>query len=136
MSDNIHRADFFNDHRAHRLFDIFPSLEGQVTVSNVSANQFSGWHRHEKQYDLFAVIEGSLNIGVITETGAISVVKLSRGESIRINTGDWHCYHSGSTPATLIYYLSRKHDEQDEFRATEEEMLEKYNFKMYPPADE
>lgn len=123
----------FDDHRAKRLFDIFPELDGQVTVSEVSPHQFSGWHKHNLQYDVFAVVSGSLNIGVIDLDGFGEIIKLKRGESLKIPTGYWHCYTSGEQPATLIYYLSRKHDEDDELRATEAEISSRFGFKMKFP---
>ena len=130
MTTTMFNADRFDDHRARRLFDIFPELKGQVTVSEVAPYQFSGWHRHEKQFDVFSVIEGELKVGVINTNGASSVKVLTRGESLKIPSFCWHCYTSGPSKATLVYYLSRKHDETDEFRATEEEIFEQFKFRM------
>ena len=39
-------------------------------------------------------------------------------------------FTSGPSKATLVYYLSRKHDETDEVGATEEEIFEQFKFRM------
>jgi quercetin dioxygenase-like cupin family protein len=133
MRVDVHSAEFYDDNRASRLFDIFPALRGQITVSDVCPLQFSGWHRHEKQYDVFAVIRGVLHVGLLNPQGEGRVVRLARGQSLHIPTGYWHCYKTGLSPATLIYYLSRKHDETDEFRASEQDIFDRFGFEMYSP---
>ncbi len=45
----------FKDHRAIRFFDLFPELSGQITVSVIMPQQFSGWHKHLRQTDQFFV---------------------------------------------------------------------------------
>jgi dTDP-4-dehydrorhamnose 3,5-epimerase-like enzyme len=132
MSVKVLPVEGFNDHRANRFFDLYPNLDGQITVSIVQPEQFSGWHRHALQYDIFFVAAGELKIGIISPEGDVTEVFLNseNPESVFIPTGYWHCYKSGEAEATLVYYLSKKHNEDDEFRATEEEIFQKFSYKI------
>jgi dTDP-4-dehydrorhamnose 3,5-epimerase-like enzyme len=132
MSIKVSSVEGFKDHRANRFFDLCPDIDGQITLSIVEPNQFSGWHSHALQYDIFFVASGSLKIGIISPEGEVTEVVLNseRPERVFIPTGYWHCYKSGESPATLVYYLSRKHDEDDEFRATEAEIFNKFGYKI------
>ena len=132
MSVEISPVDGFKDDRADRFFDIYPHIDGQITVSNVEPDQFSGWHSHKLQYDIFFVAAGSLKIGIISPNGEVTEVVLDskKPETILIPTGYWHCYKSGREFATLVYYLSQKHNEDDEYRATEEEIFDKYGYRI------
>ena len=132
MSIKVSSVEGYNDHRANRFFDLYPDIDGQITLSIVQPNQFSGWHRHALQYDIFFVASGRLKIGIISPDGEITELTLDaeRPERVFIPTDYWHCYKSDSLPATLVYYLSRKHDEDDEFRATEEEIFESFGYRI------
>ncbi len=132
MKITVSKVEGFKDHRADRFFDIYPSLDGQVTVSIVEPNQFSGWHSHKLQYDIFFVVTGSLKIGIISPDGEVTEVFLNAAnkESVTIPSEYWHCYKSSEEGATLIYYLSRKHDEKDEYRASEEEIFSKFKYNI------
>ena len=132
MSVKVSSVEGFKDHRADRFFDIYPALDGQITVSIVEPNQFSGWHCHALQYDIFFVASGSLKIGIISPDGDVSEVMLKsdKPERIYIPTGYWHCYKSGTSQATLVYYLSKKHNEHDELRASEEEIFSKFGYRI------
>ena len=59
MKIAVSKVEGFKDHRADRFFDIYPDLDGQVTVSIVEPDQFSGWHSHKLQYDIFFAASGS-----------------------------------------------------------------------------
>lgn len=132
MNIKISNVSGFNDHRAKRFFDVYPHMSGQVTVSIVQPNQFSGWHCHKLQYDIFFVASGELKIGIISPEGEITEVylKSEKPETVFIPAGYWHSYRSGEHQVTLVYYLSQKHNEDDEFRATEEEIFEKFKYKI------
>ena len=132
MSVKVLPIEGFKDHRADRFFDVYPHVDGQITVSIVEPNQFSGWHSHALQYDIFFVASGTLKSGTISPEGEVSEIILNseNPESIFIPTGYWHCYKSGDSKATLVYYLSQKHNEDDEFRATEEEIFSKYGYRI------
>ena len=132
MSVKVSPVEGYNDYRANRFFDLYPHFDGQITVSVVQPNQFSGWHCHKLQYDIFFVASGKLKIGIISPDGDVTEVFLNseKPERVFIPTGYWHCYRSGDSEATLVYYLSQKHNEDDEFRATEEEIFEKFNYKI------
>jgi dTDP-4-dehydrorhamnose 3,5-epimerase-like enzyme len=132
MSVKISSVESFKDHRADRFFDLYSHIDGQITVSIVEPGQFSGWHSHAQQYDIFFVASGNLKIGIISPDGEVTEVILNseKPESVFIPTGYWHCYKSGECAATLVYYLSQKHNEEDEFRATEEEIFEKFGYKI------
>ena len=132
MSIKVLPVEGFRDHRASRFFDIYPDIDGQITVSIVEPNQFSGWHRHALQYDIFFVASGTLKIGMISPDGDVTEVVLDsvNPETVFIPTGYWHCYKSGDYPATLVYYLSKKHNEEDEYRATEEEILNRFGYSI------
>ncbi|MDB2431916.1 WxcM-like domain-containing protein [Alphaproteobacteria bacterium] len=132
MNVKISTVSGFNDQRAKRFFDVYPNMSGQVTVSIVQPNQFSGWHCHKLQYDIFFVASGELKIGIISPEGEITEVFLNseKPETVFIPAGYWHSYMSGENQVTLIYYLSQKHNEDDEFRATEEEIFKKFKYKI------
>ena len=132
MASTLSKVNGFKDHRADRYFDIYPELEGQVTVSIVEPNQFSGWHSHKLQYDIFFVASGELKIGIISPDGVVEEVVLDANNrsSITIPSEYWHCYKSFDSAATLIYFLSRKHDETDEYRATEDEIFSQFQYRI------
>jgi len=132
MSIKVLPIEGFKDHRAERFFDIYPDIDGQITVSIVEPNQFSGWHKHALQYDIFFVAAGTLKIGIISPDGEVSEVILDSKcpETVFIPTGYWHCYKSGESSATLVYYLSKKHNEDDEYRATEEEIFSQFRYRI------
>ena len=114
------RIDSYHDERANRYFDIFPNLEGQVTVSIVTPNTVSGWHRHKIQSDQFFVVKGVLTVTTISPKGVVRKVELSASSpcTITILPNYWHGWRSYEDEVTLIYYLSEKHDESDEYRAS------------------
>jgi len=123
-------VESFADDRASRFFDLYPELSGQVTVSVIEKFQFSGWHKHKLQYDQFFVADGKIKVGVISPDGEVSenILSADNPRTIFIPANYWHCYHAMDEKAVLIYYLSRKHDEVDELRATIEEIKEQYNY--------
>jgi len=125
-------VESFSDHRASRYFDLFPELPGQITTSVIEKNQFSGWHKHQLQYDQFFVTQGKIKVGIITPEGKVleEILTSNRPRTIFIPPGYWHCYHSMDERAILIYYLSRKHNEDDELRATEEQIFKQYKYKI------
>lgn len=108
----------FHDKRAKRFFDLFEFLEGQVTVSIVMPEKFSGWHKHLKQTDYFCVVQGNLQVFMVDGLGNLIINQLSASNPrvIEIPPGYLHAWRSLENTAVLIYYLSRKHDESDEFR--------------------
>ena len=128
----LNEIEGYKDHRADRYFDIYPDLDGQITVSIVEPNQISGWHRHQLQFDIFFVAAGELKIAVISPDGLVeeAVLGADNRQTIYIPSGHWHCYRSFDSQATLIYYLSRKHNENDEYRATEEEILSRFQYRI------
>ena len=132
MSVKVLPIEGFKDHRADRFFDIYPHVDGQITVSIVEPHQFSGWHSHGLQYDIFFVAAGILKVGIISPDGEVTEVMLDSKspETVFIPTGYWHCYKSGECPATLVYYLSKKHNEADEYRATEDEIFNQFGYKI------
>lgn len=132
MVMKLNKVEGFRDHRADRYFDIYPDLDGQVTVSVVEPRQLSGWHSHKLQYDIFFVASGELKIGIISPDGVVEEVffDVSNRTSVFIPSGHWHCYKSFDSQATLIYYLSRKHDEDDEYRASEDEIFSWFQYRI------
>ena len=132
MSVSTQLVDGFKDCRADRFFDIFPHISGQITISNISPNQFSGWHRHKLQYDIFFVSSGNLKVAIISPDGEVKEFLLNsdRPQTVFIPSNYWHCYKSGGSPATLIYFLSKKHNEDDEYRASEVEIFKQYGYKV------
>lgn len=128
----ISEVEGFRDHRADRYFDIYPELHGQITVSVVEPHQFSGWHKHKLQYDIFFVASGELKISIISPDGVVEEVffDASNRQSVFIPPLHWHCYKSFGSQATLIYYLSRKHDEDDEYRASDDEIFSWFQYRI------
>ena len=131
---NIERQhiESFSDQRAVRYFDLFSGLSGQITISKVLPHQFSGWHKHLKQTDEFFVAEGLLKVAIINPNGEITEELLSPDEpkTIKIYPNQWHSGKSYEHKTILIYHLNKKHNESDEFRATEEEIIDQFNYKI------
>jgi dTDP-4-dehydrorhamnose 3,5-epimerase-like enzyme len=129
---SIKKLEFYNDDRASRFFDLYDELDGQVTASAIEPNQFSGWHMHELQYDKFTVVLGKVKVGVIEQNGTINEYILDSKDpsTLHILPTQIHCYKNFDEKSLLIYYLSQKHNEGDEFRFTEEEIFKKYNYKI------
>ena len=131
---SIKKLEHFNDHRANRFFDLYEDMDGngQVTASLILPNQFSGWHMHYLQFDQFTVVKGCIKVVTISPEGDIieHFLRADNPETLRIEPGYIHCYKSSDEEALLIYYLSQKHNEDDEYRFSEEEILEKFNYKV------
>ena len=128
-----HTSESFKDARAERYFDVFPSLTGQITVSLVAPHQVSGWHRHRNQSDQWFVARGKLKIAAIDEDGKVEELRLAgpaAGTVVTMRPGLWHGWRSYDEEVVLIYYLDRKHDEADEFRATADEMYQRYGYRL------
>jgi dTDP-4-dehydrorhamnose 3,5-epimerase-like enzyme len=123
-------VESFKDHRASRFFDLYPQMSGQVTTSVIEPFQFSGWHKHALQYDQFFVADGKIKVVTISPEGDVQEHMMSSGNgmTLQIPAGYWHCYHSAEEKAVLIYYLSRKHDESDEIRASKEDIFEQFGY--------
>jgi dTDP-4-dehydrorhamnose 3,5-epimerase-like enzyme len=128
----IKNIETYNDERADRFFDIFPGLEGQITISAIKPLQFSGWHKHELQTDWFSVVKGRVKVAVISPSGEVFEYVLDAREprTLEIPPHHLHSWLSFDCETVLVYYLSRKHDEEDEFRMTEEEIFEKFSYKI------
>ena len=127
--DNI---ETFIDERASRFFDIFPCLEGQITISSINPKKFSGWHMHKLQTDWFSVVKGSAKVSIISPSGEVfeHVLDEKNPRTVEIPPLHLHCWLSSDCDTILVYYLSRKHDESDEYRYTEEEVMTQYGYKM------
>lgn len=132
MSPKKSIIESFKDQRATRFFDLFPELPGQITVSVIRPQQFSGWHKHVRQTDHFFVAEGTIKVGIITPASEMIVELLSSEypETITIPPGHWHAWKSLGEKAILVYYLSQKHDEADEMRETAEGIWKRYGYEL------
>ena len=130
MNNFSHSLEIFNDDRANRIFDLFPSMQGQITVSDIKPFQFSGWHMHTIQTDYFCVVRGMLNLYLINELGKVNIFKLDSitPRTITVPKKNIHSWQSFSEGAILIYYLTEKHNESDEYRFTNEYIKNQYNF--------
>ena len=119
---SIQKLEFYNDERASRFFDLYDELDGQVTASLIEPKQFSGWHMHELQYDKFTVVMGKIKVVVIKQSGEINeyILDAKQPETLHILPTEIHCYKN----------LSKKHNEDDEYRFTEEEIQKRFNYKV------
>lgn len=122
----------FKDRRAIRFFDLFPELSGQITVSVIMPQEFSGWHKHLRQTDQFFVAKGAIKVGIITPTGEIieELLSAEHPQTVAIPPNHWHAWRSLEEKAFLVYYLSQKHDESDEIRETAGEILKRYGYQI------
>ena len=129
---SLQKLEFYNDDRASRFFDLYDELDGQVTASLIEPKQFSGWHMHELQYDKFTVVMGKIKVVVIKQSGEINeyILDAKQPETLHILPTEIHCYKNFSEKSLLIYYLSKKHNEDDEYRFTEEEIQKRFNYKV------
>ena len=105
----IKKLEFYNDHRASRFFDLYDELPGQVTISVIEPNQFSGWHMHKLQYDKFTVVCGRVKVVVIKQDGTINehILDASVPETLHILPTEIHSYKNFSEKSVLSYYLSK-----------------------------
>ena len=128
----IKKLEFYNDHRASRFFDLYDELPGQVTISVIEPNQFSGWHMHKLQYDKFTVVCGRVKVVVIKQDGTINehILDASVPETLHILPTEIHSYKNFSEKSVLSYYLSKKHNEADEYRFSEEEIYKRFKYKI------
>lgn len=133
--DSEKTIETFNDYRARRYFDLFDNMSGQVTASIVQPNQFSGWHMHKLQTDQFCVVNGRLLVVVIHEDGCVKehVLDSENPYTLTIRPKCIHAYKSYEKEATLLYYLSRKHDESDEFRYSEDQIFDLFGYRIKWP---
>ena len=129
---NEYIIESYSDVRANRYFDIFPKLKSQITVSEIYPNQISGWHMHKKQNDEFCLIKGNIKIALISESGIITEYMLSEDKvrTIYIPKTYYHCWRNYNKQSILIYHLSNKHDESDEYRLTFKEIKNRFNYEI------
>ena len=129
---SIKKLEFYNDERARRFFDLYEELSGQVTVSVIEPNQFSGWHMHHLQYDQFTVVYGKVKVVVIEQNGNINehILDADIPETLKILPTQIHAYKNFEKKSVLSYYLSKKHNEDDEYRFTEEEIFSRFKYKI------
>jgi len=132
MKIKKYSIESFSDNRAVRYFDLFPELSGQITISKIFPHQFSGWHKHNNQTDHFFVAEGSLKVAIISPKGEImeELLTSENPKTIVVQPSHWHAWKSSRDKVILIYHLNQKHDESDEFRLTEEEIMKRYEYQI------
>jgi len=120
--------DSYVDNRAIRYFDIFPEIKGQVTISVIAPNSVSGWHKHKLQADYFFVAKGRLTLKAITPGGVVTEADLTSESPVTcvILPEYWHGWRAYDEEVVLCYFLTRKHDENDEYRATAEEIFDQF----------
>jgi len=130
---------FHEDDRAQRLIDIFPFWPNdQLNLSYINSTEHVvAWHAHEKQADYWICIKGSLKVG-IAEPRVDVDLKVPRTDDydfannydtrfeylsdknfgvLRIPPGVYHGYRALEPNSILLYFLTRKYDPDDEFRA-------------------
>jgi dTDP-4-dehydrorhamnose 3,5-epimerase len=121
---------FNEDDRAQRLLNVFPEINGQINISYVnSTNHIVAWHKHNIQTDYWICLKGSFKVGlaypieVPQEAGDIYNVKWEylsdkNFQVLTIPPGVYHGYMALEPNSILMYYLTEKYNESDEYRAS------------------
>lgn len=112
------------DHRRTATCDIFgDATDGDVNVFVVQPEQATYWHKHHLQTDRFFCLSGSITFRWFYKDTYHQETLVQGDERIvTIPPNSWHGYRAGPNGATVLMYLDRKYDEQDEYRATEAEL--------------
>lgn len=114
------KVSYHEDDRAQRLLDIFPLTEGQINVSYInSTKHIVAWHKHALQTDYWICLKGSLKVGWATEEDGCEFKYLSdkNPQILEIPPGIYHGYKALEPGSILAYYVTRKYDPTDEYRA-------------------
>ena len=112
--------NYNEDDRAQRLLDVFDILPGQVNVSYVNnTSHIVAWHKHNLQTDYWVCLKGSFKVGLATTREGCKFEYLSdkNPRVLEIKPGIYHGYKALEPGSILLYYLTRKNDEEDEIRA-------------------
>ena len=123
MSVKSFNVAYHEDDRAQRLFDVFPSLEGQINISHVNSTEHVvAWHQHEVQIDYWFCVKGSFKVGLAFPTDEGYRVKWEYlsdkfPKMLKIPAGVYHGYRALEPNSIMLYYLNAKYDPNDVFFA-------------------
>lgn len=109
---------FNEDDRAQRLLDLVPDINGQINVSYVnSTKHIVAWHYHKIQTDYWVCLLGSFKVG-LSNNGVVTWEYLSdkNFRCLTIPPGTAHGYMALQPNSILLYYLSHKYNNNDEYR--------------------
>lgn len=116
-----YKSDFRvrDDSRAHRVADIFPFLEGELTLSYILPGAITAWHRHKEQTDYWIVVKGHLRVGLQAgrEEPRFECLNEFNPRVLQIPPLVWHGHKNlGNDVAVLLYYTTHKYNLDDEER--------------------
>lgn len=107
------------DNRRAGSYNIFPSVEGDANFTIHPAKIIpKELHMHKKQTDYFTVAKGKVLFRLIHKNGKDEQFVLSDNDSktLIISPGIWHGYTALEDDTIMVFYISHKYDEKDEFR--------------------
>ena len=112
---------FHEDDRGQRIFDIFPTVNGQINTTIVnSTDHVVAWHRHKIQPDYWFCVKGSFKcgIGIPQQDGLVKVewhyLSDKNCTTLAIPPDVWHGYKALQPESIMLYYLTEKYDPEDE----------------------
>jgi dTDP-4-dehydrorhamnose 3,5-epimerase-like enzyme len=127
MSYSLKSIQYNEDDRAQRALNVFDTLSGQVNVSYVnSTDHVVAWHRHKIQIDYWYCVKGSFKVGLVTPNNnsnnfnqdcKFEYLSEKNQRVLTIPPLVWHGYKAVEPGSILLYYLTRKYDPKDEYRA-------------------
>ena len=124
------KVGFHEDDRAQRLFDVCEKLPGQINISYVNSTQhIVAWHKHDIQTDYWCCIKGSFKVGLATHKEGAEFVYLSdkMPQTLEIPPGIYHGYKALENNSIMMYYLSEKHNPNDEIKVRPGHFGENWN---------
>lgn len=107
-----------SDHRRSGSYDIVPGVEGDFNFTKHPAGIIpEELHMHKKQTDYFIVASGKIMFRLVYEDGREEKFIMTENDhkTLIIPPGTWHGYIA-IEPSIMIFYLSHKYDQDDEFR--------------------
>ena len=114
---------FHEDDRGQRIFDIFPTVNGQINTTIVnSTDHVVAWHRHKIQTDYWFCVKGSFKcgIGIPQQDGLVKVewhyLSDKNCTTLAIPPDVWHGNKALQPESIMLYYLTEKYNPNDEFR--------------------
>lgn len=107
------------DHRRKGAYDIIPGIEGDFNFTKHNPNIIpEELHMHKRQIDYFTVVQGQVMFRLVYEDGRPEekfIISENDKKTLIIPPGTWHGYIA-IEPSIMIFYLSHKYDQNDEFR--------------------
>ena len=104
-----------------------------LNISYVNSTEhIVAWHKHNIQTDYWFCVKGSFKVGLAypQKNGGYKVqweyISDKNSKILKIQPGVYHGYRATQPNSIMLYYLDKKYDPQDEFRAKVGDFGEKW----------